>query len=116
MRLARWALIGVMAVGMVGLGCTDPYGGGGCTNAAAPNVNIANTAFCPGTRTITAGQTVTWTNLDGFSHTTTSDNGSLDPWNSGSVVSTYSRQFSTPGTYHYHCNVHVSMHGTIIVN
>ena len=118
MRLARWGLFGVIAVGMAGLGCTDPYGGGGCTNAAAPNVNIVNTQFCPGTRTISAGTTVIWTNLDGFSHTTTSDNGSLDPWNSASIVSngTFSKQFSTPGTYTFHCNVHRSMHGTIQVN
>lgn len=118
MRLARWALIGVVGVGMAGLGCTESYGGGGCTNAATPDVNIVNTLFCPGTRTITAGQTVTWTNLDGFSHTTTSDGGSADPWNSASIATngTFSKQFNTQGTYAYHCNVHASMHGTIVVN
>ncbi|MBI1966530.1 MAG: cupredoxin domain-containing protein [Gemmatimonadetes bacterium] len=117
MRLARWILIGVVGVG--GAACdNDGYGGGNCTSASAPNVNIQNTRFCPGTRIITTGTMVTWTNLDGTSHTTTSDGGSADTWSSGNLVpsETFSHQFNTPGTFAYHCSFHASMHGTIVVN
>lgn len=89
------------------------------TAPAGPNdVTIAGFAFNPAVITVTAGSTVMWTNTDPFTHTTTSDIGSLDPWDSGQLGQngTFSKVFNTPGTYNYHCTIHfLTMFGTVIV-
>lgn len=122
MRLARLALLGV--IGVIGVmaveGCGgDGYGsgGGGCTAASPPGVYIQNIQFCPSSRTIAAGTTVTWTNLDGVNHTSTSDASSGEFWTSGNIASNtnFGHKFTTPGTFTYHCAIHPTMHGTIIV-
>jgi len=86
---------------------------------AGPNdVTIVSFAYNPATITVTAGSTVMWTNTDPFTHTTTSDLGSLDPWDSGALGlnGTFSKVFNTPGIYHYHCTVHfTTMFGTVVV-
>lgn len=88
------------------------------TNAA---VSIYNMSFVPSTVTISAGTSVTWTNNDSMNHTVTSDTG---VFNSG-VISTagaygtggsFTYTFNTPGTYPYHCTIHPTMTGSVIVN
>ncbi len=81
------------------------------------DVTISDLKFNPPVITITAGSTVRWTNSDPFTHTTTSDVGSLDPWDSGDLGPTiaFSKTFNTPGTYPYHCAIHSFMHGTVVV-
>ena len=117
MTLAQFATFGVLAVAAAGLACEDPYGSASCTSATAPDVNISSSQFCPASRTISSGTSVTWTNLDGITHTSTSDVSSSEAWTSGNLgnSATFSRQFNTPGTFPYHCAIHPSMHGTIIV-
>ena len=82
--------------------------------AATSSVNIQNTAFAPATITIRVGDTVTWTNRDPFSHTSTSDTGA---WDSHVVTagSSFSFAFASAGTFAYHCAIHAFMHGTIVV-
>ena len=82
--------------------------------AATSAVNIQNTAFAPPTVTVRAGDTVTWTNRDPFSHTSTSDTGA---WDSHVVTagSSFSFTFASAGTFAYHCAIHAFMHGTIVV-
>ncbi len=77
-------------------------------------VTIMNFAFQPQSVSVSAGTMVTWTNNDTAPHTSTSDTGA---WNSGTLTTagTYERVFSTAGTYPYHCAIHPSMLGTIIV-
>lgn len=120
MRLSWVGVIGVLSVaaGMAGWACSTTTDGGGCVGPGAPNVDISNTRFCPRTQTINIGQTVTWTNLDGVTHTTVSDVGASDTWDSGNIVPNgfFARQFKSAGTYRYHCSIHTGMHGTIIVN
>src|SRR4051812_15054434 len=60
------------------------------------SVSIANFAFDPGSVTIDAGSTVTWTNSDSATHTVTSDDGTFDSGNLASGDS-YSFTFDTPG-------------------
>jgi plastocyanin len=82
--------------------------------AANHHVSITNFTFSPhGTRAI-VGDTITWTNNDAFTHTSTSDNG---VWNSGSLTNgqTYSFVFQNAGSFPYHCAVHLSMKDTIFV-
>jgi plastocyanin len=81
---------------------------------------MQNTAFSPASKTITAGTTLTWTNMDPFNHTVTSGapgspDGKFDSGNIGSN-GTYSHKFDTAGTYNYYCKIHGSaMTGTVIV-
>jgi len=78
-------------------------------------VNIQGFAFSPGTITIKAGDTVVWTNMDSAGHSVTSDSGNELSSPIFSNGKTYSHTFNTAGTYSYHCNVHPSMQGTIVV-
>jgi len=82
--------------------------------AATSSVNIQNSAFAPSTITVRAGDTVTWTNRDAFSHTSTSDTGA---WDSHVVTAgtSFSFMFASAGTFAYHCAIHSFMHGTIVV-
>jgi plastocyanin len=61
--------------------------------------------------------TVVWTNSTAAPHTSTSDGSSAVTWDS-SIISpgqTFHFTFMQTGTFHYHCNVHPTMHGTIVV-
>ena len=82
--------------------------------AATSAVNIQNSAFAPPTTTIKVGDTVTWTNRDAFSHTSTSDTGA---WNTGVITAGTSGSFTftSAGTFAYHCSIHSFMKGTVIV-
>lgn len=82
------------------------------TNVA---VSIKNFAFSSSTLTVKSGTKVTWTNSDTAPHTVTSDSGNT--LNSGNLSAgkSFSFTFTTEGTYTYHCAVHPSMKGTIIV-
>jgi plastocyanin len=77
-------------------------------------VIIVDFAFTPAVLTIHVGQIVEWENRGEFFHTTTSDTG---VWDSGSLSfgQKFQFQFDTPGSYPYHCTLHPSMTGTIIV-
>src|SRR5262249_36547034 len=73
--------------------------------------------FDPASITVKVGTAVTWTNQSGVPHTVTSDAGAPTAFTSGTLggSDTYSFTFTKAGTYHYHCNVHNYMHGTIVV-
>ena len=90
-------------------GTTAPSGGG-----AGGQVVMKNLAFDPATVTIAVGGTVTWTNEDSTTHTVTADNGEF---NSGDLANgaTFSFTFDTAGTFAYHCSIHPSMTGTVVV-
>ena len=67
---------------------------------------------------IDAGDTVIWTFTDGAPHSVTSDTGSNETFDSGTLDagSTYQYTFTEAGVNDYHCEVHPSMVGTITVN
>jgi plastocyanin len=75
---------------------------------------LGNRAFVPAELSVAVGTAVTWTNTDSTSHTSTSD---APGWNSGifGAGRTFSFTFQTPGTFPYHCDVHPSMVGTVVV-
>ncbi|MDE1970261.1 MAG: cupredoxin family copper-binding protein [Patescibacteria group bacterium] len=78
-------------------------------------VIVKNFAFNPSMLTIKRGTRVTWVNNDNVSHTVTSDDGNL--FNSGTLAPgrSFSFTFTTVGTMTYHCGVHPSMKGQIVV-
>jgi plastocyanin len=71
--------------------------------------------FTPATITVTAGTTVTWKNNDNMTHTVTANDDSYDSGNIG-AGSSFSKTFSIAGTYPYHCSIHPSMTGKVVVN
>ena len=84
--------------------------------AASQIVTIQDLAFSPPTVTINVGETVTWHNADAATHTATSDTpGGFDtsflpPGGSSRAIS-----FTVAGTFAYHCTIHTTMHGTVVV-
>lgn len=75
---------------------------------------MRNMAYTPPRIEIQAGGTVEWTNNDPLAHTVTAADGSFD---SGLIPAggTWSRTFTTPGTYDYSCTPHPFMKGVVIV-
>jgi cupredoxin-like protein len=75
---------------------------------------LGNRAFSPADLTIDAGTTVTWTNTDRTSHTSTSN---ATGWNSGTIApgGQFSFTFAAAGTFPYHCSIHPGMTGTVVV-
>ena len=87
--------------------------------AEAENYDVEITddmEFDPEEITIYVGDTITWTNNDGMSHTATSTSGPTS-FDSGNIASggNWSFTFTQDGTYNYKCDYHSSMTGKIIV-
>lgn len=102
----------LLAATMVAAGC----GGAGKSSepVATTEVSMAKSyRFDPKTIEIKAGDTVTWTNDDNFTHTVKVDGQEDHKVGQDENVSI---MFSTPGTYHYVCTLHrKDMDGTVIV-
>lgn len=79
-------------------------------------VTVVDFAYQPTPLTVTAGDTVTWTNEDDAAHTVTSDGDG--PLTSGEIAGggTFEHTFDQPGTYEYVCTFHPTMMGTIEVS
>ncbi len=92
---------------------TSPGGNNGGSNSGT-SVSISGFAFVPAVDTVKAGATVTWTNQDAVAHTVTADDGTFGSAHLGNGA-TFSRTFNTAGTFTYHCAIHASMHGTVVV-
>jgi plastocyanin len=110
--MAVTALVALpLAVGACS-GNSSTGGGGGTVPGAAVTVTLKNTAFNPTDVTIRAGQAVGWVWEDGIVQ---------HDVNFGSFKSALQSQgqfthtFATPGTFHYNCDVHPAMKGTIEV-
>lgn len=83
--------------------------------AADQSVTIANLAFSPATVSVNVGDSVTWTHQDsGIPHTVTADSGAF---NSGQLNSgqSFSQTFTSAGTVTYHCDIHPTMTGSVVV-
>ena len=78
-------------------------------------VEITGFAYNPGTITIQAGESVTWTNMDAAPHTVTAQD--RDALQSGTLNQgdTFTQTFDTPGTYEYFCEFHPNMMGVVVV-
>jgi plastocyanin len=124
-RLLFWSACTVLLI--LSCACT------GCTSSQSPapvpaattlapatgstSILIKNFAFSPDVLTIRTGNTVIWTNQDSVPHQIASDPGSSVSFSSDPLSNGVSYQvtFTAPGTYSYHCAIHPSMKGTIVV-
>jgi plastocyanin len=62
----------------------------------------------------TAGATVQISNEDGTTHTVTADDGSFDVKVDGGGSGSFTAP-AAPGSYSFHCEIHNSMTGTLVV-
>ena len=116
-RTSKWmGLLGSVGLAVaLGVGGCNLYGGGpGGGPVLTSSVDIRSMSFQPASVQVSVGATVTWTNFDGVNHTVTSDPGAFG---SGSLTDgdTYSYTFNTAGAFPYHCSIHPSMHGSVVV-
>ena len=88
-------------------------------NTPAEIVNCAGTTpwcFSPKPIQVTVGSTVTWTNATAPVHTATSDSGAWDTGNITPGATSSAVSFPTAGTFAYHCAIHPSMTGSVVVS
>ena len=102
---------------------TEQPGRGSAAAAAAAESEVAGPTqsariidldYLPGTMTVVAGTTVTWTNKGALPHTVTDRTGEFDSgiMSSGGV---FDWTFGDVGTFEYFCTLHPDMVGTVIV-
>lgn len=101
----------VLVATLVAAGCG---GTGSSQPVATTKVSMAKSyRFDPKTIEVRAGDTVTWTNHDNFTHTVKVDGQQDHKVGRGDSVSI---TFDKPGSYHYICTLHSKdMSGTVIV-
>ena len=85
----------------------------GTVSVATHNVSIANFSFEPKSLNIRKGDTVVWTNKDSAPHQIAGTGFSGSVINNGE---SYTFVFNDAGTFDYHCAIHPSMTGKVIVN
>ncbi|HJP57503.1 MAG TPA: plastocyanin/azurin family copper-binding protein [Gemmatimonadales bacterium] len=111
---------------------TDPTQPGVDVSIKPGAENLGAAAFAPSPFTISLASqtTVKWRNGDvgtsggaygtgataGTTHQITSDTQGLFDSGSFAPGAVFEHTFTTPGTYHYHCAIHPTMTGIIVVN
>lgn len=83
-------------------------------SSEAKTVSISGFLFKPATLTVAKGTRVTFANKDAVAHTAT-DKGAFD---SGRIKAgrSFTVRFGQKGTFAYHCKIHPSMRGKVIVD
>ena len=116
LRRARWAftiLIAAIALIVAAVHGSDASAGAVAQTSRAKTVSIVDFAFRPSKVTVAAGTKVSFANTGSAPHTATRagsfDTGTIGPGRSKTV------KFSRKGTFAYHCTIHPSMHGKIVV-
>ena len=125
------ALAASLAVVLACSSSTEPNPPGIDVSIQQNAAGRGSSAFAPSPFTVSlaAGGAVKWRNGDtgtsggaygggtpGTTHDITADTQGL--FDSGSLApgGTFSHTFTAAGTYHYHCSIHPSMTGIIVVN
>jgi plastocyanin len=125
-RWRRGGAFGLVVVGALLLAACSSSGSG--SGSAAPttssssgsvketsSITISNFMFDPMAASVAPGATVNVTNKDSVTHTLTATGGQF---NTGDIGANQTKTFTAPtkpGTYHYICNIHQYMMGTIVV-
>ena len=114
-------LTAVVVIITMFMGCSKSSNSYGSNNNNPPptqgsnEVWIQSLAFSPSTITVSVNTTVKWTNKAGVAHTVTSDDGLFVSSGTINPNGTFSSQFTTAGTFNYHCSIHPSMVAKVIV-
>jgi len=83
-------------------------------NANSYTITMKNSNFSPASLAVTTGSKIIWTNDDNTVHTVTATDGSF---NSGDIAvgSSYTKTFSSAGTFNYHDDHNTNMTGVLII-
>lgn len=79
-----------------------------------PTITISMFAFTTPAH-VKPGATIKITNMDSVNHTVTSDTAGIFDVAAPAKSTVTFKAPSTPGTYPFHCSIHTSMHGTLVV-
>ena len=112
-RITR-VVSGIFLFSAILISCSKSSSSNNTMSPAPGTVSIVNMTFTPASITVTPGTTVTWKNNDNMTHTVTADDNSFDSGNIGAGAS-FTRTFSVAGTFTYHCSIHPSMTGKVVV-
>jgi len=111
----------VVALGVGVHGCSDKKNPATPAAAAGADLtidilgNAGANSYSPDPDTVTVGQTVSWRNMDSVPHTATEDvlafgTGAINPGATSLPLA-----MNGAGTFPYHCTIHPSMTGTLVV-
>ena len=106
-------ILAILLTAIIFISCSKSYNSPMNAPATA-TVSMMNMAFSPATLSVASGTTVTWMNGDTTMHTVTADDGSFNSGNIGMGAS-FSRVFTTAGTFTYHSALNPAMTGKIVV-
>ena len=110
--MRKLVLPGLAAVALVATGCAGSRASSEPVDTTGVEM-VKSYRFEPEVIVINAGDTVTWTNDDNFTHTVEVEG--QDDHKVGQGDS-FAIRFDKPGTYDYVCTLHShDMHGTVIV-
>lgn len=120
LRIAVVTLALTLGLYAVGCGSNDKKNPVGPTTPADVTINIVgnngSNSYSPSPDTISVGQTVAWHNNDSMTHTATSVSGTaigtggIAPGATSAPVA-----MNTGGTFNYHCTIHPTMTGVLVV-
>jgi len=85
------------------------------TGQSSFTITIKDKAFDPNCFSVKNGSTITIDNQDSVTHTFTIINTGVDVLIEGGQSETQANASMAPATYQFHCTIHTSMTGTIIV-
>jgi plastocyanin len=125
-RLRGGAVVLVLAAALLLAACSSggsgSSSGAGSSTSSGPaaatstdSITISNFMFSPMRASVAPGSTVRVTNKDSVTHTLTATGNQFD---TGNIGGGQTKTFTAPskaGTYHYICNIHQYMMGTIVV-
>lgn len=119
----KWTIVMIIIIVAVGLGYyfyTKKYPSSNTdtgiqtsTSTKTDQIVIKDFAFNPSSITVKIGDTVTFTNDDSVTHTVAGDGG-IDSRDLATGES-YKETFNTAGTFNYHCTIHPTMKGMVVV-
>jgi plastocyanin len=88
--------------------------GGASMGQEEGGVTIVDFSFRPSAVFVGPGDSVTWTNEGAAPHTATANGGAFDSGELGPGGS-YTYTFDSGGVFPYHCEIHPSMRGMVVV-
>lgn len=114
------ALLAFLAIS--GLSCNsdnknpmNPGGGGGADVTITIVGMNGSSSYSPSPDTVNVGQTVSWHNSGGTTHTATANGGAFNTGNIGNGSTSAPITMTTAGSFPYHCSIHPTMTGTLVV-
>jgi plastocyanin len=119
MRLKHLGAGVLILSGALLLAACGGSGGGGksASSVSGTSITISNYMFNPMNLTVKPGAKITVTNKDSVTHTLTATG--KGGFNTGDIGHDQTKSITAPtkpGTYHYICNIHQYMMGTITVS